>query len=135
MGKLTSFVLGLFPALQQELIDAKILQALNREYCDEILRLRGEIARLRSKETTVPNQSPGLPYQFPGEPYPGFYPSTGIDPFTVTSNASTSDAWKDEPFRKSKRQQCKELEEVYLRQIEEDKADVPTEEDMSKFYG
>jgi len=126
MGRLTSFVLGLFPALQQELIDAKISQALNREYCDEILRLRGEVAKLRNNDTKVPDQYPGLPYQW----NPG---GLGLQP--QTDNASTSDAWTDEPFRKSKRQQCKELEEVYLRQIEEDKADVPTEEDMSKFYG
>lgn len=116
MGRLTSFVLGLFPALQQEIIDGQINKTLCRMYYDEILRLRNKLD----------NEEPML--------------AESESPILWTThrediNDSTSDAWPDEPFRKSKRQQCKELEEVYLKQIEEDKADVPTEEDMSKFYG
>lgn len=118
MGKLTSFVLGLFPSLQQELIDARVTQALNREYHDEILRLRSEIARLRSTETEYHDTTA--------------YPWQVVSPFEPLETSSTSDAWTDEPLRKSRRQQCKDLEEMYLKQIETEKT---TAQDMQDFYG
>ena len=129
MGKLASFVIGLFPSIQQELIDAKVTQALNREYHDQILRLRSEVARLREDYPTGIVEPKG--------------PTWGWDQLSYTNKpisidaSSTSDAWTDEPLRKSKRQQCKDLEDMYRTQIEAEKAVDPEEvaRDRETFYG
>jgi len=118
MGKLASIVLGFFPSIQQELIDGQVNKVLCREYHDEILRLRNKLDRVsqQSVNELIPD--------------PLLWNSPGIS--TEGLNNSTSDAWQTEDLRKTKRQQCKDLEDMYIKQL---KTEDTTAADMESFYG